>query len=259
MRPLTEFERDAARGLAGILFDLDDTLLDSGQLSERAYSSLHRLHEAGLVLLAVTGRPSGWGEVLARQWPVNGFVTENGAVAILKRDEELSIIEEVDPTQRALRRQRLMTLVSQMQAEFPELVAATDVGMRRSDFTFDVGEYHRVSGQIVDRAMGFARAHGALTVRSSVHLHVTFDGSDKASGVVRLLHRHFGYDVTEARGAFAFIGDSENDESCMAGFKHSFAVANLRGHPSVSPRFITHSERGNGFAEFAEFLLALRR
>ncbi len=259
MRPIHEFDRDAARGLAGILFDLDDTLLDSGQLTERAYSSLFRLHEAGLILLAVTGRPSGWGEVLSLQWPVAGFVTENGAVAILKLDGKPQVIEEVDAAERAARRKRLMTLVSLMQSEFPALVAATDVGLRRSDFTFDIGEYNQVSTETVAAAMRFARGHGALTVRSSVHLHVTFDGSDKASGVVRLLHKYFGYDVTDARRVFAFIGDSENDESCLAGFKHSFAVANLRGRPTVSPKYVTERERGSGFSEFAERVLQLRK
>ena len=258
MRPITEFDRNTARSLAGILFDLDDTLLDSGQLSEHAYRSLHRLHEARLILLAVTGRPSGWGEVLALQWPVDGFVTENGAVAILKCDGKPHLIEDVDREERAARRTRLMTLVGLMQAEFPKLVAATDVGMRRSDFTFDIGEYNQVPSQVVEAAMRFARAHGALTVRSSVHLHVSFDGSDKASGVVRLLHQHFGHDVTNVRRVFAFIGDSENDESCFAGFRYSFAVANLRGRPTVSPKYVTQHERGRGFAEFAELVLRLR-
>jgi len=259
MHPIIEFDRAAAQSLKGVLFDLDDTLLDAGQLREKAYSSLFRLREAGLVLLAVTGRPSGWGEVLVLQWPVDGFVTENGAVAILKRDGAPQIIEEVSAEERATRRRRLIALVQSMQARFPELVAATDVPMRRSDFTFDIGEFQRVPQPVVNAAMALARTEGALTVRSSVHLHVTFDGSDKASGVIRLLHEHFGHDVTDARRLFAFIGDSENDESCFAGFRHSFAVANLRGRPTVSPGYITQQERGYGFAEFAEVLLRLRR
>jgi len=259
MRLISDFDPSAAQSLAGVLFDLDDTLLDSGALGEQAYSSLHRLHEAGLILLAVTGRPSGWGEVLAPQWPVAGFVTENGAVAILKREGKLQIIEEINASDRVQRRANLMTLVASMKSAFPALVDATDVAMRRSDFTFDIGEYNHVKDAVVRDAMCFARAHGALTVRSSVHLHVTFDGSDKASGAVRVLHRHFGYDVTDARRLFAFIGDSENDESCLAAFQNTVAVANLRGRPSVSPRYITSLPRGSGFAEFARRLLELRR
>jgi hypothetical protein len=186
-------------------------------------------------------------------------VTENGSVAILKGEGKLRIIEEVSVSERALRRANLITLVAAMKAAFPELIEATDVAMRRSDFTFDIGEYNQVKDSIVQAAMRFAKAHGALTVRSSVHLHVTFDGSDKASGVVRLLHQQFGYDVTDARRLFAFIGDSENDESCLAAFQHSVAVANLRGRPTVSPKYVTTLERGRGFAEFARQLVELRR
>jgi len=258
MHPISAFDRNAAKSLVGVLFDLDDTLLDSGALGEDAYSSLHRLHEAGLVLLAVTGRPSGWGEVLALQWPVDGFVTENGAVAILKGEHRLRIIEEVDAAERKLRLENLAALVAAMKSAFPQLVDATDIAMRRSDFTFDIGEYNHVEESMVHSAMCFAKARGALTVRSSVHLHVTFDGSDKASGVVRLLHQQFGYDVTDARRLFAFIGDSENDESCFAGFHNTVAVANLRGQPTVSPKYVTTLERGRGFAEFARHLLQLR-
>ena len=68
-----------SRGAAA-LFDLDDTLLTHGRLTRQAYDALWDLHDAGLKLVAVTGRPSGWGEVLARQWPIEGCVTENGAM-----------------------------------------------------------------------------------------------------------------------------------------------------------------------------------
>ncbi len=258
MQKIADFARDAARSLTGVLFDLDDTLLDSGRLSEAAYGSLFRLRESGLILLAVTGRPSGWGEILALQWPVQGFVTENGSVAIVN-DEGIRTLDEVEPAIRNERRERLLVLTDTIMTEFPALVPSRDVALRRSDFTFDVGEFHQVPNALVIEAMAFAKRLGAMTIRSSVHLHVSFDGSDKASGTLRVLNRQFGFDVTDARRTFAFIGDSENDESCFAAFGHSVAVANLRGRPTIAPRYVTRSERGSGFAEFAEQLVALRR
>ena len=79
MKPLADLDRAEAAGLTGLLFDLDETFLDDGRLTETAYAALGRLSRAGLTLVAVTGRPAGFGEVLARQWPVRGVVTENGA------------------------------------------------------------------------------------------------------------------------------------------------------------------------------------
>jgi HAD superfamily hydrolase (TIGR01484 family) len=259
MRPISHIDRDTAQSLAGVLFDLDDTLLDAGRLSKEAYISLFRLREAGLILIAVTGRPSGWGEILARQWPVQGFVTENGPISVINVGGAVRIIDEADAKTRAERRSQLTALVELIVKSFPDLTPASDISMRRSDFTFDIGEYRHVPNDVVVRAMNFARAHGALTVRSSVHLHISFDGSDKASGTLRLLYQQLAFDVTEARRLFAFIGDSENDEAGFAAFHTSVAVANLRGRPTVSPQFLTEAERGLGFAEFAERLAELRR
>ena len=259
MQQIADLGRDSAVKLKGVLFDLDDTLLDGGRLSEPAYSALFRLRETGLILIAVTGRPSGWGEILALQWPVQGFVTENGSVALINIAGKISVIDEVDAVTRKDRRQRLLDLAAEMSKVFSELVPANDIALRRGDFTFDVGEYRQVSNDVVSKAMEFARLRGAVTLRSSVHLHISFDGSDKASGSLRVLSRHFGFDVTDARRLFAFVGDSENDETGFAAFQTSVAVANLRGHPTISPQFITRAERGLGFAEFAERLVELRR
>ena len=258
MKPITQLDSATARLLRGILFDLDDTLLDRSELTEVAYGALHRLSEAGLTLLAVTGRPAGYGEVLVPAWPIAGLIAENGSVAVLKVDGRTQLFDEVNVTQRRARREQLQTLVTHMKCEFPLLMPATDVHLRRCDYTFDIGEYQHVDHEVITAVIAFARARGASTVRSSVHLHVGFDGSDKASGTLRVLSRHFGYDVTHARAQFAFIGDSENDEAAFAAFNTTIAVANLRGRPTVNPRYATQAPRGRGFAEFVQRLLALR-
>ena len=47
MLPIAKLPELARLRLRGLLFDLDDTLLDHSQLSEAAYSALFRLREAG--------------------------------------------------------------------------------------------------------------------------------------------------------------------------------------------------------------------
>jgi len=258
MRPIAKLDEVIARRLCGVLFDLDDTLLDQGRLTELAYGALHRLSEAGLTLLAVTGRPAGYGEVLVPQWPIAGLVAENGANAVLRDDGKLKLIDEASPEERLERHRRLQSLASEMQRRFA-LVPAADVHLRRCDFTFDIGEHEVVDDALVAKAAAFARASGAMSVRSTVHLHITYDGSDKASGTLRVLSRCFGYDPTFARDQFAFVGDSENDEAAFAAFHTSIAVANLRGRPTVLPQFVTRAPRGQGFAEFAQRLITLRQ
>jgi HAD superfamily hydrolase (TIGR01484 family) len=255
MRPISTLDRDEALALRGLLFDLDDTLLDHGRLGEAAYSALFRLREAGLELYVVTGRPFGWVRLLGKLFPVNGAVGENGGVLLGPGGEAL---ETLPHAERSLRAARLVELVRAIREQFPELEPPDDVSERVTDYTFDIGEKRRVAREVVQDVGVFARERGATVHVSSVHLHVGFDAVDKASGVVSLLRRLTKIDATAALHRYAFIGDSENDAACFAAFRTTVGVANLSGRPSLRPRFITEKPRGDGFAELAAVLGALR-
>ena len=75
MKPLQDF----CHSLEFLFTDIDDTLTDEGLLLPTAYSALWSLTQAGVHVIPVTGRPAGWCELIARQWPVQGVVGENGA------------------------------------------------------------------------------------------------------------------------------------------------------------------------------------
>jgi hydroxymethylpyrimidine pyrophosphatase-like HAD family hydrolase len=143
----------------------------------------------------------------------------------------------------------------------PEAQLTDDVGARRTDVTWDIGETARLPE---DRTRAIAReieAAGARWSRSSVHLHATFDVDDKASGAVRFCVRHFGESAGSALVRFAFVGDSGNDAACFSAFRTTFGVANVRaslGRLVVSPRYVAAGEMGEGFAEIADVLLARR-
>ncbi len=259
MLSLDSLDPQRATELKGLLFDLDDTLLTGGALTVEAYTALFHLRQSGLVLLAVSGRPSGWGEVLVRICPIDGMVAENGSVAILRTPEGVRILDEASEAERASRRDQLKSLVATLAVRIPELLPAADVHLRRADTTFDVGESRQVAEDVIQQAQALARSHGARTVRSSVHLHVSFDRSDKASGALRALTALTACDPTIARWRYAYVGDSENDEPAFAAFQTSFAVANLRGRATVPPRYVTQHERGVGFVELASTLVRLRQ
>lgn len=255
MLPIAALSASARGQLSGLLFDLDDTFLDHSQLSEAAYSSLFRLREAGFECYAVTGRPAGWAAVVAQQWPIQGAVAENGALGFHYDAGGLHTHDCVAAPERARRSLALATLCDEVRVEFPDLIPADDVPLRRTDFTFDIGEQQRVSGERVNEVRRFVEARGASTLASSVHLHVSFDRTDKAAGALRLLRALTGVDPTRALSNYAFIGDSENDASCFAAFRHSIGVQNLSGRPSLAPRYRTSTERGAGFVQAAEALI----
>ncbi|MDP8999212.1 MAG: HAD family hydrolase, partial [Myxococcota bacterium] len=122
MKPIAALDSDEARRLRGVLFDLDDTFLSHGLLTRAAYNALWSLHDGGLELVAVTGRPFGWGEVLARQWPVAGCVVENGAAYLRRRGPTIVRRDGCDEVDRRNRRALLDGLVHRVR----EVVAVDD-------------------------------------------------------------------------------------------------------------------------------------
>jgi HAD superfamily hydrolase (TIGR01484 family) len=261
VKPVLALNADEARALRGLLFDLDDTLLSHGVLTREAYGALWDLRDAGLRLVAVTGRPSGWGEVVARQWPIDAAITENGAVHVVREGKGVARIEACDAAERRSRRVRLARLVEEVRAIVPEARLSDDVDARRSDVTWDIGERVTLKEDRVRLIVGAIREAGARTTQSSVHLHATFDADDKASGAVRFLVQGFGEDAGAARVRYAFVGDSGNDAACFNAFRVTFGVANVApylAHIPITPRYVASAAMGAGFAEIARAILAKR-
>lgn len=262
MKPLAALTPAEAGALAGVLFDLDDTVLDHGTLTRAAYDALWNLHEAGLALVGVTGRPSGWGEVVARQWPVAGCITENGAVYFVKDKAGVVRRDPCSDEERRSRRLRLAALIERVRVVVPEARLTDDNEARRADVTWDVAERARLSPQAVRAIVAEIERAGARSLQSSIHLHASFDPDDKASGSLRFCARELGVDPGAARHCFAFAGDSGNDAACFAAFATTFGVANVRasvGRFSVPPRYVAPSAMGAGFAEIAAEILRKRR
>jgi hydroxymethylpyrimidine pyrophosphatase-like HAD family hydrolase len=255
VRPISELTPAQAAHIVAVLFDIDDTVLSHGRLRVEALDALYRLKDAGKVLVGVTGRPLAWGQVLARQWPVDGMVTENGILAAVRRGERITVVDRKSPTERQAIRAMLLRRAHELQQQFAVLQPSDDMPGRLGDYTFDIGEAITVPHDVVTAVMAHAARLGLRVTRSSIHLHISLDVDDKATGVLRFLNAEFGMDPTRARDVCAFIGDSENDAACFAAFTTTVGVANLRGRPSVTPRYITKAAMGLGFAEFADTLL----
>ena len=79
MRAIAEMPHEVAAGIQVVLADIDDTITTEGRLTAEAYTALENLHNAGIRVAPVTGRPAGWCDMIARFWPVDGVVGENGA------------------------------------------------------------------------------------------------------------------------------------------------------------------------------------
>jgi len=153
VKPASLLSPEEARSLRGVLFDLDDTVLTAGRLTLEAYVAIWNLHDAGLDLVAVTGRPSAWGALLARQWPVAGCVTENGALYVVRDGAGVSIRDTQDEAVRRARQVKLAMLVEQVREVVPEALLADDNDGRRSVGVIGVNSqyHHRQDFPVCDR------------------------------------------------------------------------------------------------------------
>jgi HAD superfamily hydrolase (TIGR01484 family) len=261
LRPLAQLAHADAGATLGIFFDLDDTVLTHGALTREAYDVMWRARDAGLALVAITGRPCAWGEVIARQWPVAGVVVENGALAIVREGPGVRVVDPCDARVRAARAQMLTEVAQAVSLAAPELAFADDSWCRRTDVTWDIGEKDHPAEEIVARAIAAIEGVGAKMFRSSVHLHATFERTDKAQGAVRFARDILHVDESRALARFAFAGDSANDAACFAAFHLTFGVANVQRHLArlpVPPRWVANSEMGAGFAEIVNRIVQVR-
>jgi len=245
-----------------VCFDVDDTVTRHGQLEPAAYAALAELRAAGLTLVAVTGRPLGFAEIIARTWCVDAAVGENGAGYIAREGQALRFGYWDAEAVRAEQRRKLEQIRMRVRRELPDVREADDVWARRCDLAFDVGERVCLERPVVDALVRLIESEGAHASVSSVHAHAQLGDHDKARGVVRALEELWGLDATCAQQAFLFVGDSGNDAAAFAWFDWTAGVANVVRHLDRlprPPRFVARAECGLGFAEIAQQILSARR
>lgn len=262
MRPLSALDRSTLASLEGLVFDVDDTLTRGGRLEKEAFVALHDLAAAGLRLWAITGRPLGWAQVFAAQWPVRGAIGENGAGWWWREGEALHRGHfETDAAIRDEQQKKLERILHRVRAELPEVRLASDCPHRAHDLAYDIGESEHVAGERLSRLVAIIEAEHCRALLSSVHCHAVPGGWDKARGAERALGEVDGVDGARLRERFAFVGDSPNDAAAFARFPLAIGVANVRDHLErlkTPPAYVTVADRGLGFAELAARILEAR-
>jgi HAD superfamily hydrolase (TIGR01484 family) len=262
VKPIRELTSERVRGLRGVCFDIDDTVTTHGVLDVAAYAALAELRAQGLMLIAVTGRPLGFAEIVARTWCVDAAVGENGAGYIARRPQGMKFGYWDDEATRLEQSVRLGEIRQRVARELPHVRLSSDSWARRCDLAFDVNEEAQLASEDVDALVHIIEGAGANASVSSVHAHAQLGDHDKARGVVRAAQELFDLEADQVQNGFLFVGDSGNDAAAFAWFGVTVGVANVRDflpRLPVHPEFVTEAARGGGFAELAHVLLELRR
>ena len=264
MKPLAEFALEARRAIRGVLTDIDDTLTEDGRLPAVAYAALERLRDAGLLVVPVTGRPAGWCDHIARMWPVDAVVGENGAFWFRHDRQAGRLVKRyvMGEEERALRRARLGAIAERVLREVPGCAIASDQPYREADLAIDFREdVAALSLADVQRIVTIMESEGLTAKASSIHVNGWFGGYDKLSTSRLMMREEFAVDLDAARGAFVFAGDSPNDQPMFGFFPNSVGVANVRDMEELMtklPAWVTPSRASHGFAELADALLGAR-
>jgi HAD superfamily hydrolase (TIGR01484 family) len=264
MQDLLQISHEQLRGIGAVLTDIDDTLTTHGRLPAVAYDALERLQQAGLKVIPITGRPAGWCDHIARMWPVDGVVGENGAFYFRydAAQKRMHRVYAQDAETRRNNTSRLNRLAEKVMAEFPGTALASDQAYREIDVAIDFCE--DVPALPLDTAQKIAsmfHAEGAEAKVSSIHVNAWFGKHDKLSMALRMLHETMGLNAETAKQAVAYCGDSPNDAPMFGYFPLGIGVANIKPLAKLMehlPAFVTEAEGGQGFAEFANLLLEAR-
>jgi HAD superfamily hydrolase (TIGR01484 family) len=248
--------------IRGVLTDIDDTMTTDGRLPAVAYAALERLRAAGKLVVPITGRPAGWCDHIARMWPVDAVVGENGAFS-MRYDRKTRRLEKrfmADEATRRADRVRLSAIGEAILRAVPGSALASDQLYREGDLAIDFREdVPELSREAVDRIVALMEAHGMTAKVSSIHVNGWFGAWDKLTMTRRLLAESFATDLDLQRERFVFVGDSPNDAPMFAFFPNAVGVANIRAFADripTLPAYVTERSGGEGFAELADFLLA---
>ncbi|MFM7533976.1 MAG: HAD-IIB family hydrolase [Rubrivivax sp.] len=263
-RPLAELACARLAAVAGVLTDIDDTLTDHGELLAPARGALDALAAAGVPVVAITGRPLGWSEPFARQWPVAAIVAENGAVALVPdpgQPQGLRVAFAQDAATRARHAVRLREVAQRVLAEVPGATLARDSAGRVTDIAIDHSEFSRLQMPAIERVVALMREEGMIATVSSIHVNGWFGAHTKLSGARWMVRELFGRDLDPERERWIYVGDSTNDQLMFGHFPLSVGVANVHDFADrlqTWPNYVTCWPRGRGFAEVAQALLAAR-
>ncbi|MBW2193513.1 MAG: HAD-IIB family hydrolase [Deltaproteobacteria bacterium] len=262
MTPFSQFPDDFKKNIQYVLTDIDDTLTNNGRLPAVAYTAMEQLQNKGIRVIPITGRPAGWCDHIARMWPVDGLVGENGAFYFHYDTRQKKMLRRYwkSDGERKKDRQKLEEIKQEILDKIPACRVASDQAYREADLAIDFCEdVPPIPEEDVDEIVGCFTRAGARAKISSIHVNGWFGDYDKLTMTRLLFEEVFSIDLDRNKGAMIFSGDSPNDAPMFEYFPHSVGVANVlrfRKKMDSEPSWVTEKEGGYGFAEMVNALLS---
>lgn len=262
MKPIGQMPKTIKKKIRYVLADIDDTLTLKGRLPAVVFGAMERIQKAGICMIPITGRPAGWCDHIARMWPVDGIVGENGAFYFYYDDRQRKMRRRYfrSEGQRSTDREKLGTLKLEILKKIPGCRVSADQAYRETDLAIDYCEdVAALSTEDVDRIVTLFEEAGARAKISSIHVNGWFGEYDKLTMTRMLFAEVFKDELEAVKTNVIFIGDSPNDVPMFRFFPHSVGVANIlqfKEKIKHKPTYVTRQEGGHGFAEMVDSILA---
>jgi len=262
--PIRTIRPEIAKSLSGVFFDIDDTFTSFGKILPDAYQSLWELKNSGLKVVPITGRPAGWCDHIARMWPVDGIVGENGALYFWFDNIEQKLKKRfIDPEDiRADKRQRLARIRDEILSDVSGVAVASDQLYRETDLAIDYCEdVNLIDQKSIDRICQIFKKNNAQCKVSSIHINGWFGNYDKLKMTKMFAQELWSVDLNISKDCFIFCGDSPNDEPMFKYFPYTAGVKNVlrfANQMSHMPAFVASQEGGDGFVEIVKTILQYR-
>ena len=261
MKPIKQLPNAVKKKIRYVLADIDDTLTVNGRLPAVVFAAMEHLQAAGIRTVPITGRPAGWCDHIARMWPVDGLVGENGAFYFRYDDQQRKMLRRYfkSEDERDADHQKLEKLKLKILENIPGCRVSADQAYREADLAIDYCEdIPTLTMKEVDAIVRLFEEAGARAKISSIHVNGWFGEYDKLTMTKLLFEEIFNDDLEAVKEDVIFIGDSPNDVPMFQFFPQSVGVANIlqfEDKITHQPTWITREVGGFGFSEMVDELL----
>nr|WP_050478961.1 HAD-IIB family hydrolase [Herbaspirillum rhizosphaerae] len=261
MQALSTADKEEFKSVRVVLTDMDETLTHGGRLAAATYGALEALQADGVRVIPVTAAPAGWCDQMARMWPIDGVIGENGGLFFRRGEDGQGVVRQFwhDDLGRMESTMRLQAIVSRIQKAIPEATVADDQAFRMTSIAFFIPR----NAETRERIVAALRNEGADVAINNLWILGWLGGYDKLSMTRRVLAGYYGVDIDDASGrdAVLYSGDSVNDAPMFGFFRHTVGVSTVVHYLdqiAVHPRWITAGPGGSGFVEASAAVMRSR-
>ena len=244
-----------------VLSDVDDTLTSNGQLRPETYQAMHRLVDAGIIFIPITGGCAGWCDSFSRLWPAAAVIGENGGF-YLKRQANNHIDYHFwqSETERQQNTEKLLQIAQQAILQVPQVRLAKDQCYRLVDVAIDYNQdISGIGKEQLAKILEVFHREGVNAKASSIHVNAWIGDYNKKAMACQMLASEFHLSAAQMQQQVLFIGDSLNDETMFEFFPNSVGVANIEqqlAQLQSKPKWITQASHGRGFEQMVDAVLA---